>query len=76
MYASDGSEITSGTTVSAPTAVFASALPQQASVGLQITTPGADSANVLPYTTSSLFDVYLIDSTTSSTKAGLVGTLD
>ncbi len=80
VYASDGTEVSTGATPTPPTSIFASALPSEASVGFEIATPGADGANVLPFTvgtfTSYLFDVYLIDSTTSASKAGLVGTLD
>jgi hypothetical protein len=84
VYASDGTQATSGQTPTPPTPaqIFATLYPSQASVGYAIVTPGEDTNNVLPFQSPTtkvstyLFDLYLIDSATTSSGAQLVGTLD
>ena len=78
VYASAGV----ATAAPAPTTVYATALPENATAGAAIVPPPADKNDVIPFTdtttniTSSLFDVFLIDSTKSTTKAQLVGAFD
>jgi|GEM_PF-6127478 len=81
VYASNGTTTPSSSSTPPPTGdIFATVLPSQATTGAAVASPAADTANVLPFTsttgTSYLFDTYLIDSTKTASGAVLVGTLD